>query len=596
MDKSKYLFMFVFVGGVLLTAGLVYRVFETQDAGGATVVEEGSDQPAALPVSQELLALDVPHPFEGGAQTVSSFKPNLYGEVLGESNVLGESDIFGTPTPEVVPSVSSGAVGNDTGKNAEEYRPSRANIDPTKPFDPIKENGDIFVGWEKPLVTLVLTGRLNGYMEPCGCAGLERMMGGLSRRAVFLEQLHQKGWNPLTLDVGGISPGYTVQAQLKFLSAVNMLREMNYDAITFGNIDLNFPAGDILAEVSTPGKNGRLFTSANVGIFAFDPQTLSRAKMHERNNYRIGVIGVLGDEEQKKVQNDEIVFEPAIQTLEKYLPVVRKKCDVVILLSHATEEESRALAAKFPQVDIIVSAGGPPVSPSNVETIPETGQYFVTIGEKGMHAIVLGLYDDDKTPIRYQRVPMDSRFASSPKILDLMALYQEQLKTLGLEGLGIRPIRNPYEEQNGRFVGSARCESCHEESYLVWQKSRHAKSWKTLEEATPPRTFDPECIACHVVGWSPQHMIPLESGFLDMKSTPHLSKVGCESCHGPGEKHIQAEMGTNLALQEKYRTAVRLTLEDAKSTFCVQCHDLDNSPNFNFDTYWPCIEHPESDE
>ena len=25
---------------------------------------------------------------------------------------------------------------------------------------------------------------------------------------------------------------------------------------------------------------------------------------------------------------------------------------------------------------------------------------------------------------------------------------------------------------------------------------------------------------------------------------------------------------------------------------CLECHDLDNSPQFDFDTYWPQVEHP----
>jgi hypothetical protein len=26
---------------------------------------------------------------------------------------------------------------------------------------------------------------------------------------------------------------------------------------------------------------------------------------------------------------------------------------------------------------------------------------------------------------------------------------------------------------------------------------------------------------------------------------------------------------------------------------CLECHDLDNSPQFDFDTYWPPVEHGE---
>ena len=55
-----------------------------------------------------------------------------------------------------------------------------------EPYDVYKENGHYFVDWEKPDLALVFTGMTNGYIEPCGCAGMERMKGGLSRRHTFL--------------------------------------------------------------------------------------------------------------------------------------------------------------------------------------------------------------------------------------------------------------------------------------------------------------------------------------------------------------------------------------------------------------------------
>lgn len=472
-------------------------------------------------------------------------------------------------------------------------RPSRYGTDSTKPFDPVKENGEIFVGWEKPTVTLALTGRLNGYMEPCGCAGMDRMMGGISRQYEFFQELKEKGWKPLILDVGGISPGVTKQAQLKFLATVNMLREMEYDAITLGTIDLNFPCADILAEVSNPGKAGQLFTSANVGLFEFDNKLLPPAKIVSRNGVKIGIVGVLGDEEQKTVQNDEVVFRPARLVLAQLVPLLKKQCQFLILLSHASAEESKAYAREFPDIDIVVTPDGTPVPPAAPEIIPETGQYFITMGEKGMNVIVLGLFDDDSMPLRYQRVPMDSRFKSSPKILDLMQMYQKQLELEGLEGLGIRPLKNPLMKTNGLYVGSKRCESCHEESYKIWKKSRHAIAWKSLETSKPPRTFDPECIACHVVGWNAEHRLPYQSGYLNGEETPQLRSIGCESCHGPGSLHMNAEVGSNEALQKKYRKAVHLEANLVKG-ICITCHDLDNSPKFNFDRYYKCIEHHET--
>jgi formate-dependent nitrite reductase cytochrome c552 subunit len=79
---------------------------------------------------------------------------------------------------------------------------------------------------------------------------------------------------------------------------------------------------------------------------------------------------------------------------------------------------------------------------------------------------------------------------------------------------------------------------------------------------------------------------------LSEKETPRLVSVACESCHGPGEKHVLAEQGTDAKVQETLRKALRLPVENgvAKKQ-CLTCHDGDNSPHFNFDTYWKKIEH-----
>ena len=65
------------------------------------------------------------------------------------------------------------------------------------PFDPIKENGPIFVDWpKKPKVAIVITGMEEGYIEPCGCAGLDFMKGGMGRRCCVHRRAPQTGLAP----------------------------------------------------------------------------------------------------------------------------------------------------------------------------------------------------------------------------------------------------------------------------------------------------------------------------------------------------------------------------------------------------------------
>jgi hypothetical protein len=104
-----------------------------------------------------------------------------------------------------------------------------------------------------------------------------------------------------------------------------------------------------------------------------------------------------------------------------------------------------------------------------------------------------------------------------------------------------------------------------------------------------------------VVGWDPQRFFPYQSGYFGLQATPHLRGNGCENCHGPGAAHVAAENGEEEVDDQqltRLREAMRLPLKPAEGEKlgaaekkCIECHDLDNSPDFNFEEYWPPVEH-----
>jgi hypothetical protein len=252
------------------------------------------------------------------------------------------------------------------------------------------------------------------------------------------------------------------------------------------------------------------------------------------------------------------------------------------------------LARRFPQFDIIVTTDGPPVPPSEPKRIAGGRTLLIEVGEKVKDVVVLGLFDDPQHPVRYQRVPLDSRFAPSSRMTARLAGYQAEIQQLGLEGLSVRPLPHPRRETLGDFVGSERCADCHAGSFSVWDQSGHARATRTLVELDPPRQFDPECMACHMTGWHPLGCFPYEGGYRGLDTTPQLAAVGCEACHGPGGKHSAAEEGSDHDLQRALREAVSLAQDDARQRVCITCHDVDNSPDFDFDAYWPDVEHWEA--
>lgn len=508
------------------------------------------------------------------------------------------NDTAATPAPPAAPPAELPAAITNPPATAENPLPATASKKTDSTFDPIKENGPIFVDWPQPKLALVITGREDGYIEPCGCAGLDRMKGGLSRRHTMIEGLKKQGWPVLCIDVGGLSKGYGVQAELKFQITVDAMKKMGYQAVGFSPNDLRLPVDSLVAVAADSKDNPSPFISANIGLLGFDAGITAPWRVVEVGGVRIGVTSVMGEKFAEGIAGDDIEIVAPEVALAQVMPELNKRSELKILLAYDTVENSIALSKRFPEFAVVVTSEGPPSPPAKPTVIPETKALLIEVGEKGMDAIVLGLYADENQPYRYQRVPLDSRFPASKDMKNLMIAYQDRLRTLGLAGLSIKPVTHPSREQNGEFVGSVACQSCHEESYEVWKRSGHAKAWDTLKQADPPRDADPECISCHVIGWHPTSHFPYLGGFLDERETPKMLDVGCESCHGPGGNHVKAEMGTDKDYQARMQKAVRVTKEEAETQAekaCQNCHDLDNSPDFKFETYWPKVEHSESD-
>ena len=470
-----------------------------------------------------------------------------------------------------------------------------------------QRNGDVFQGWPKPKAVLVFTGELDGYIEPCGCTGKENQKGGLSRRRNFLAALAAAGWPVVALDLGDQVNRFGRQTEIKFGAIVDGLKAMNYAAVGFGPKDLRLPAEEVVAAVSAVGDAPTPFLCANIGLLGFDSGITPRHRVVEAGGVKIGVTAVLGDAELADVRNDLIDTKPAVESLvAPAASLAEADCDHQVLLAFAAPDETRKLAARFPQFDFVVTAGGAEEPPAQPEKIPAerasgkppADRHLLELGHKGMFAVVVGLFDDPKQPIRFQRVPLDARWGEADDMIRLLGVYQAQLETLGLTGLGLTPGRHPTGR---RFAGSAACAECHKASFEVWSNSGHASALTTLAEQSPRRDGDPECLSCHVVGWAPQKFQPYEGGFMGVSATPQLAQQGCENCHGPAAAHASAESGkvrVPAAEKDRLRAELHLALDSPQAkqrvvNNCLECHDLDNSPQFDFDTYWPQVEHSE---
>ena len=123
-------------------------------------------------------------------------------------------------------------------------------------------------------------------------------------------------------------------------------------------------------------------------------------------------------------------------------------------------------------------------------------------------------------------------------------------------------LAQPPEGQT--YIGTKKCAACHFKQYMVFRKTKHAKSFDILPDKYKA---DTNCLECHTTG----HGEP--SGYKDA-STPELAGTSCEACHGPGSKHGEIALGFGKKkLTEEEETIVRGSIYKIRQdNACVKCH------------------------
>jgi len=130
---------------------------------------------------------------------------------------------------------------------------------------------DLVKDWDKPDVALFVTGRLHGYIEPCGCTGLDKQKGGLLRRRTCQKLLLSRGWDLVNIDAGNQIRRKGQQARIKLGTTYDALcKQMGYQAIGLGVDDVSIASIDLVQTILNVIDDDNPFLSANVSIAEFE--------------------------------------------------------------------------------------------------------------------------------------------------------------------------------------------------------------------------------------------------------------------------------------------------------------------------------------
>lgn len=379
------------------------------------------------------------------------------------------------------------------------------------------------------------------------------------------------------MDTGDAVVGVGKQAEIKTAAYAEALAYMGYDAVAMGETEARYVAE--CGNKQLYGKNVPL-----LAVNAFDAGSnkplADKAYIVKKTQegLKVGITAVIGDNLIFRALpgNEKLKITDALEAVRKQVDELRKKVDLVVLLSHTGYDLAKRIATEIPGIDVILVGHQTASSPAApVENIGST--VLMQAKSTGTHIgkLVLDINQEKKIAnAAGEYVPLTSDLADDPRMVKVIEEHDRQWEAY------IASLRAQYSSpasastgevghsQPRPFVGALKCRECHRSEYDSWLKTAHAKAFQSLRKNN--RTTDPECVSCHTTGYKSK------GGFTSEYATPQLQGVQCEACHGAGVIHTRRPAkGFGAVLQSS----------------CTQCHDAKNSPNFNFKAYREKILH-----
>ena len=348
------------------------------------------------------------------------------------------------------------------------------------------------------------------------------------------------------------------QDSLKSAFMVEAMDKLGYDVATIGEREFNYGQQFLL---DTFKKTKIDLVCANLVYANTKKPFVKPYVIRKAGTVRIAFFGLMGSQlKWREFPGDQplLVLDP-VETAKKLIPEMRKKADVIVLLSHLGLTDGQKLTLEAPGINAmvfghLVGLSKQVVSTQNVINVRggERGQYIPQI-----HLVVedgkITSFDGDVVTLD-DKVPADEVMGRAVDTFsdNLNKRFADKNKT----NVTTREGQTQAAATGDHYLGEKNCRRCHETEYQMYTKQQHAHAFATLENNQ--RDATPECLPCHVVGMNQP------GGFVSKPSTPDLVNVQCENCHGMGTNHPQPG-------------------SIAGPDVCITCHTHEQSPNFNYD-------------
>jgi len=351
--------------------------------------------------------------------------------------------------------------------------------------------------------------------------------------------------------------------QTEFLC--RMTSDLGYDGIGLGERDLNYGLPflrEMIEKYELP------FTNANVRDAAPGELILPEYLVVERNGVKYGLVSVL-DPNLKIITMtaDEATFtvDDPVATLRQLIPRMRKEADCIVLLGHMGENNTEPVIKEVKGIDMSVT-GHTFRSLQTERVLHDTAMFAAT--HEGRYIGRANLFIEEETgrvmAIDVGITSLDDAIVADPQTQTKVTEYKADLVKFKAAKRAAYPRNQGSDKET--FLGERSCMSCHEDAWKAYTGSQHRRAFATIRN--DGQSNEPECLSCHTTGYM------YKNGYSNKPPNNKLVNVQCEACHSYGTTH--ARDGKWVA--------------QAKDS-CVICHDQQNSPDFDYATYWEKIKH-----
>ncbi len=298
-------------------------------------------------------------------------------------------------------------------------------------------NGWLAANSEAP-VTILFTHDLHDNLLPFNLEknGSIESYGGYARLQSAIIQQREKDPELVLVDAGDFSMGTLFQTIFsQEAPGLRLMGKMGYDVVTLGNHEFDFRpaglasslsaaqaskdrlplmvAGNISFPVDSEGKRNASLTGLKNAMDAYGVREYT---ILERQGYRIGVFGIIGQDAASNAPMAGVAFTDPMERARSIVDKLQKqeKVDMIVCLSHSgtvreqDESEDVILAQKVPEIDVIISGH----SHSKLDQPIKVGDTFIcSAGEYGQNRGMITLKKNSAAAwsrLKYRLIPIDA--------------------------------------------------------------------------------------------------------------------------------------------------------------------------------------------